>query len=705
MCGIKKSIKVKIILVVVVSLILSTIINTSLSMSGYSKVASTSVKGGLINGVDLYRKNIAQSFEHLVNSFETSGLIQIVANHQDNSMEEQKEQKNQKDQNGPNGPNEFDGNDIINKVLQEHSAYMFEISVVNFDGIVTLSTNQSNLDTIVDTKAVNAIQDGSSYHLGAYEEYEDGKGFQLYMPLKDMEGNLQGVIVAKMSVAYLAHIISDSREYTEEMYLGVHPGLTMEEIGEVSMYIMDETGTLLVDMDPDYVGKTMPSELFQNFYRLSRENTESPSGLYDTTFEGNSQYYMAYSWMEQGDWYIVLEVSSDKLLSSLKSVNKFIYISTIVLLLIVLIFAYIIARNISRPIEKTTEVLRHMANLDFKSIDIDNISNKQDETGAMAESIQTVVVKLQEIFGEMGSSTVTIHGSSGQLNDISQMLEENAKENLAIAQELVASMDQSVATFEELNQGVFTLQNGSQQVTDQLTENVDLCNKMLDTVTALSKSTVKATEETKEVYAKIRAEVDTALIGAKAVDKVNTLANAIMDIAGQTRLLALNASIEAARAGEAGRGFAVVAEEIGNLANQSTEIVSNITQITNEINISVSRMKHSLETSLTFMEHTVLSDYEKFTSVSTKYSEESIELRDEICNIATMIHQLVQLLGEMSTGIHTTTIRLEDSNKGTAVLVEKNSEIAEISTRTFDMAVENKEQLEKLAKLLEQVSI
>jgi len=91
--------------------------------------------------------------------------------------------------------------------------------------------------------------------------------------------------------------------------------------------------------------------------------------------------------------------------------------------------------------------------------------------------------------------------------------------------------------------------------------------------------------------------------------------------------------------GIAGRGFAVVAEEIGNLARQSSEIVSNITGIINEVNVSVAKMISSLKTSLSVMEGNVLKDYENFTSVSSQYSTESQQLRDDIREITDMIHE------------------------------------------------------------------
>ena len=65
---------------------------------------------------------------------------------------------------------------------------------------------------------------------------------------------------------------------------------------------------------------------------------------------------------------------------------------------------------------------------------------------------------------------------------------------------------------------------------------------------------------------------------AERSERINDVVQLIEGVAGQTKLLALNASIEAAHAGDVGKGFAVVAEEVRKLSDNVGEAADEISQ-------------------------------------------------------------------------------------------------------------------------------
>ncbi len=92
---------------------------------------------------------------------------------------------------------------------------------------------------------------------------------------------------------------------------------------------------------------------------------------------------------------------------------------------------------------------------------------------------------------------------------------------------------------------------------------------------------IKESAETNMESVKLIGELE------KQSNEVGDIVQAVVRIADQTNLLALNAAIEAARAGEHGKGFAVVADEVRTLAEISEKSARNIRELVQEIQNNV----------------------------------------------------------------------------------------------------------------------
>lgn len=136
-------------------------------------------------------------------------------------------------------------------------------------------------------------------------------------------------------------------------------------------------------------------------------------------------------------------------------------------------------------------------------------------------------------------------------------------------------------TVETIDHSLNTILQVIESVSKASSELQSSISKISDHIKDASKMANDGTKITNETNNEIQNLITRTHKMSSSVDMINK-------IAGQTKMLALNASIEAARAGDAGKGFSVVASEVKNLSqetlNVSDDIITNINNVNSQVN-------------------------------------------------------------------------------------------------------------------------
>lgn len=149
-----------------------------------------------------------------------------------------------------------------------------------------------------------------------------------------------------------------------------------------------------------------------------------------------------------------------------------------------------------------------------------------------------------------------------QIQEHSKQLDTVVVQTLTTSEEMQAMLSETSRQAEIVSRAAQVSMDVSKSGQNAVSDTIAGMNTIQQQVSDIAKSIGLLSERTNQIIKTVKA---------------------VEDIAGQSEVLAINASIQAARAGDKGLGFAVVAREMRTLAEQSRKATANINTILSEI--------------------------------------------------------------------------------------------------------------------------
>ncbi|MCR5430933.1 MAG: methyl-accepting chemotaxis protein [Lachnospiraceae bacterium] len=504
--------------------------------------------------------------------------------------------------------------------------------------------------------------------------------------------------------AYVEDEVTKSGTLTYEDYNRMLGKVKVSGYSSSYAYIVSHDGIMMYHPTLEKVGKKVENEVVSGLVAGLAQGKRPEPACVTYLFKGAIKF-ASYKILSD-DSILVLTMDQSELDDAINHFRIRSLMGSLLIGLALVIASIFIAIFIVRPFKQILKSTNKIANLDLTDDPMcTKLATRSDEVGKIAIAVVDVKKAFIDIITTINEIATTLHDNAQSVRDISSAISEQSSDNSATTEELAASMEETSATTETIDNNIEHIKEKVDGITSLTGEGSKLAQEIMERAVSLKASSTEAIDRTQKMLDNVKDQTNSAIAKSRAVEKIQELTDAIKAIASQTSLLSLNASIEAARAGEQGRGFAVVAGEIGNLASQSTEAVNNITAIVAEVQQAVVNMTDCLNTTLKFLEETVATDYQDFSEVGVKYSEDASSFDKSMSTISTSSIDLSDSIKDIVVAINGINTTIAEATAGISDISEKTNDMVASTTQTNNMIEDNLADAVKLRDLVSRFRI
>lgn len=475
-------------------------------------------------------------------------------------------------------------------------------------------------------------------------------------------------------------------------YLG--GDLNAEELGEgARMTIVDQVGNVVISSDETLTmgqplgrADSLNAEIADSIAK-SEDKKPKARGNYLADRGTSDESLVVFQELQNG-WHYVAEIPTAAILGGIERIQSLATILVIVVSLIALGVGFLLAINISKPIDYIKSRMKlveqgdltvrtkmkgknELAQLStsFNKM-TENMANLINETGQISNEVMRDSEELQKIAGQSAMASKEVIQAVESLTEGATEQATDADKAAGIVRDLVTQMNQTEESFKAVVEVTNRTKQASVEASSTIEELSHATTQSIELSDNIKTDMARLTERFKEILG--------------IIDMINA-------ISSQTNLLALNAAIEAARAGDAGKGFAVVADEVRKLASQSSEAAQSISDIVNNIYQETQKTEQMIEDGAVIYER-----QEK----AAKNTEETFKvIVDDMDNIITEVDTVYQLL----SGLDAIQDEATDSITSIAAIAQQSASAIEEVLATGEEQTASADHLSEMAEGLSRI--